>query len=149
MFRSVAAPQNALGHMLRRLTQRLEDVEHRTRWSGATQFAEELGVITFNDNVWTEVLSIDLDPGRWMLYATANIGSFDAYKLLEVRLPGTNSVPSSTTTVFVGFGPGSVALSVVGSVLLTTANSVSLEARSTDTGDSGQVTSAFIIAVPV
>lgn len=70
-------------------------LESRTRWPGATQFVQgntfELTVDEYPDVTWETVLTLDLDPGKWLLIGQAVLqpSDFSGYQVLsQLRLDG-------------------------------------------------------------
>jgi len=148
-YRYILQPERASGQVLESLARRVEQLERRTKWAGATQFAELGSAVNLVDNSWTNVLPVTLIGGRWMLYASATVTSPSIHQLLQARFPvESDSVPAASSTYLSGYGDGTLNLSVVGSINLTGETDVYLQGWSTATSNGAYVTEAFVIAVP-
>ena len=148
-YRYVLQPERASGQVLESLTRRLDALERRTRGSGATLFEELTSTVYLVDDAWTDTLSIELDPGRWMLYGAATAMSPATHQLIQIRFPSpADSVPAGSSTYLSGYGDGTLNLSVIGSVALTGGGTFSMQGWSTASSNGVYITEAFIIAVP-
>ena len=74
MDRTIIRPDQALGDVVGGFYQRLRRLETRNAWKSAVQRTS----ITINEYVspldtgWNTILTLDLDPGGWVVYATGS-----------------------------------------------------------------------------
>lgn len=147
-YRYINSPDQALGTLLSGLSQRVSAIERRIRWPGATQFGENLdNQLWASDGEWHTICTIDLDPGRWMVYGSASLFSaLVGSAMLEIQIRDGSSLPSGTSNIF----SGTSSLTIISSLLLPRSGGAAvLQARcQTVAAVNHQAESAFIIAVP-
>jgi hypothetical protein len=74
-YRNLIEPQQALAQTLQAQGRRIDALERRVRWPGATQFIEQSFPSTLPGytSIWIDVLTITLDPGDWMIMAGCTV----------------------------------------------------------------------------
>lgn len=143
--RDLLLQRTALSSTLRGLKRQASLMQKRSRWPSATQFVEA-GVVAVPASVITTIATIALDPGNWMIQASAVPESSFYNITLTLELEGANGIPAVSNVIYGGFGPGTVAMNAIGFASIVSAGDVvNLRLTSTQVASSTQ---AFIIAVP-
>ena len=99
--RELLLRESALAGLLSRFSKTLTQAEKRSRWPGATQFAQTpskvLTVRLAPTVIWETVTPLTLDPGRWLLIGQGSFIMGDisgAQVITEVRLAGQDDASS-------------------------------------------------------
>lgn len=71
--RALPLPQLAMSELISSIDQRIMSAKKHLRWPGAVQFANTNVPASLVDTVWTDALSLSLDPGRWLVIGQAAI----------------------------------------------------------------------------
>lgn len=143
-YRYVDQPARALQQALSSFSRRLSALEARTRWTGVARYAENLVVVPYGADTWTTVVSVDLDPGSWLIHGHANIQGTTS-SLHWIRIPQSDVFDSGTAaSPFGGFG--FAALDITGLVHLSATTTVTLEAKSSAAGSTN---SSHLTAIPI
>ncbi len=156
--RNLISAGPAFSRMLSSLLLTTRRTNQRIRWTGSVRsvvFDSVNSPIALPNAVVTGLVSLPLDPGRWLITAglytsdTSSSGQ-NVYRIDGfINLPGLPPFGSSSTgfTASPGFFTGEV-VTISRAATLTQAGSVSLTAMSTGAVTTATVRLAYIVAVP-
>jgi hypothetical protein len=154
MYRGVIVPARGLQAVLDGLTKRVMALERRIRWPGATQIAQSSGVPIASSLLpdYTPLVTITLDPGRWVVLAGANIEQDStANYAITVNITGTDlSAQADYTGVYL-LGGTTVPMTTFSVLSLAVETTIAFEARYTAfSGDPSVATAndVYLIATP-
>lgn len=119
MYRDASSAQGALSHLLTSIQQRLDRLDQRIRWPGATHIDAPASPapLPANTGTFTTYASLTLDPGAWLILAGTTFEvvtngvsshSFNMYARTFPATPGSEVLTADSATVGVTTSDGLV-----------------------------------------